>query len=172
MRNHVLIPNTTSQDAKETLKTEQLPTLVKDMSTSAEHKTEWKEKAKLEISQMTAATDLSTQELEKFCKNTDEIWHDQEGLKTKFINNEANKEVRNILALATINEYEKIHKKIKPVEKVEPEFLIFQGMGYLPDSDSEDGCLSAPLMENILSALSPPSISTPPVLHVPSLFEE
>ena len=60
----------------------------------------------------------------------------------------------------------------KPVEKVEPEFPIFQGMGDLSDSDSEDGCLSAPLLENILSALSPPSISTPPVLHVPSLFEE
>merc|ERR1712130_31310 len=58
---------------------------------------------------------------------------------------------------------------LKPLEKIEHDFPSFQSMGDLSDSDSDEG-ISAPIMENILSALSPPSTSTSSTQNIPLPF--
>ena len=71
-------------------------------------------------------------ELEEFCKNTNEEWHNQEGLIGKFSYDKEKRKhddaVRDILALATINEHEKVFQKnkIKPREKAKNIFCCHQ----------------------------------------------
>ena len=140
------------------LSAKQLPTLVEFKSKSVEYKIEWRDKAKIQISHISAATKLSTMELEEFCKNTFEDWHDQEGLKIKFSENDDT--VKNIMALATINEYENISQenKIKPREKAENIFVVVKftdpngqtRVGLYDSGTSEMICL-----ENLLTNQQP-----------------